>query len=100
MGMFKKGGGAQQQKKKIPNFSPGKQYSVDAGSSELGVEQAHTTGSDSRTRLSGKGDSKKASLGKGQGARIKGRSDQKRRAAASVGLEKTIIGSSGDKLGA
>ena len=91
-----------QKKQKVREFDVGKVYGGE-GSSELGVQQAHTVGVDARTQLSSKGRTKKAGLGgQTKGQRVKGRSDDRRRqvAAASAPIEKTIIGSSGNKLGA
>jgi len=94
-------GGAVSQKLKKPSYDVGKAYTSGDAASTLGVIQAHKVGTDARTQLSSKGRTVKAGGG-GKGKKVKGRSDDRRKqvAAASAPIEKTIIGSSGNKLGA
>lgn len=102
--------GAQKQakKKKLEGSTAGQQYAVGTvGDPSLGVTQAHellAKQGEANRLAAGDGDTKGAGIG-GQlaaGKKVKGRSDKKRqKAGVSVAaIDKTIIGSSGKKLGA
>jgi hypothetical protein len=101
MGKLKNKGNYAETKKKLKKPDVGQEYAAGPEGVELGVQQSNRLESQAATRLANKGNDKVGAALAGGGKRIRGRSDAKRKkVAALTTMDKTIIGSSGDKLGA